>query len=57
MAKHLQVSFSFIKVGSRSYLKQKHVYMNAWLTLLHHSIYASMHGHILCMVMAYQSKK
>ena len=33
--------------------------MNAWvtlITLLHHSIYALMHGHIICMFMAYQIK-
>ena len=40
-----------------SYPNQMHVHMNACLTsftLLHHSTYASMHDHIICMFMAKQ---
>ena len=30
---------------TKSYSKQMHVHINAWLTLLYHSTYASMHVH------------
>ena len=34
--------------------KQIHVHVNACLTSVHHNIYKSMHGHIICMSMAKQ---
>ena len=37
--------------------KQMHVYVNACLTSSHHSTYASMHGHVICMFTAKQKVK
>jgi len=34
--------------------KPMHVHVNAWLTSLHHSTYASMHVHILYMFMIFK---
>ena len=34
-----------------------HVHMNACLTLLHHSTYASMHDHIICTFIVKQRKQ
>ena len=47
-------------LSPKEYFKQMHIHMNAWLTLLtllHHNTYASMHGHIICMFMAHQTKR
>ena len=43
----------FIKTKHCIY-KQMHVHVNVSLTLPHHSTYASMHGHVICMFMIKQ---
>jgi len=47
------------KTSTRLYPNQMHVHVNACLNLLtslHHSTYASMHDHIICMFMVNQRK-
>jgi len=53
----IKTDIIFIKTKKYHIDKQMQVYVNACLTSLHHSTYALMHGHIICMFMAKQKVK